>query len=45
VTADQHAERILSDLDDLTPEMSECAVVVVSDDRMRIRRLLLIHDV
>ena len=44
LTADQHAELILSHLDDLTPDLSEGAVVVVSDDRIRIRRLPLIHD-
>jgi predicted nuclease of predicted toxin-antitoxin system len=44
LTADQHAELILSHLDDLTPDLSDGAVVVVSDDRIRIRRLPLIHD-
>ncbi len=44
LTADQHADLILSHLDDLTPDLSEGAVVVVSDDRIRIRRLPLIHD-
>ena len=44
LTAEQHAELILSHLDNLTPELSEGAVVVVSDDRIRIRRLPLLHD-
>lgn len=44
LTADQHADLILRHLDDLTPELSEGAVVVVSDERIRIRRLPLLHD-
>ena len=39
LTADQQAELILSHLGDLTPDLSNGAVVVVSDDRIRIRRL------
>jgi len=31
-------------MDNITPELSEGAVVVVSDDRIRIRRLPLLHD-
>ncbi len=44
LTADQHAELILSHLDDLTPDLSDGAVVVVNDERIRIRRLPLLHD-
>lgn len=44
LTADPHAALILSHLDDPTPDLSEDAVVVVSDDRIRIFRLSLIHD-
>lgn len=42
--ADQHVELIVSHLDDLAPDLSEGAIVVVGDDRIRIRRLPLIHD-
>jgi hypothetical protein len=38
------AELILSHLDDLTPELSDGAVVVVSEERIRIRWLPLLHD-
>lgn len=44
LTADQHAELILGHLEDLTPDLAEGAVVVVSDDRIRIRRLPLLRD-
>jgi predicted nuclease of predicted toxin-antitoxin system len=44
LTADQQAELILSHLDDLAPDLSDGAVVVVSDERIRIRRLPLLHD-
>ena len=44
LTADQHAELILDNLDDITPDLVEGAVVVISDDRIRIRRLPFLHD-
>ncbi len=44
LTADQHAELILSHLDDLAQDLVDGAVVVVSDERIRIRRLPLLHD-
>jgi len=44
LTAEQHAELIVSHLDDLTPDLLDGAVVVVSDERIRIRRLPLLHD-
>lgn len=44
LTADQHAELILGHLDDLAPDLVEGAVVVVGDERIRIRRLPLLHD-
>lgn len=44
LTADQHAEPILDNLDDITPDLVEGAVIVISDDRIRIRRLPFLHD-
>jgi len=45
LTAEQLAELFRSHLDNLTPELSGGAVAVVSDDRIRIRRLPLLRDI
>lgn len=42
-TSDQ-AQVILDHLDDLTDGLDAGAVVVITDDRIRVRRLPLLHD-
>ncbi len=44
LTADQQAELILDHLDDLASDLAEGAVVVVTDERIRIRRLPLLPE-
>ena len=43
-SAAQQAHLILHHLDDVATELSEGAVVVITDDRIRVRRLPLLHD-
>ncbi len=43
--ASDQAQIILRYLDDLANDLSEGAVVVITDDRIRVRRLPLLHDV
>jgi predicted nuclease of predicted toxin-antitoxin system len=43
-SADDQSAVILEHLDDLADDLETGAVVVVTDDRMRVRRLPLIHD-
>jgi predicted nuclease of predicted toxin-antitoxin system len=43
-SAEDQASVILDHLDDLVDDLEAGAVVVVTDDRMRVRRLPLIHD-
>jgi predicted nuclease of predicted toxin-antitoxin system len=42
--AEDQAAIILDHLDDLTEDLKHGAVVVITDDRIRIRRLPLLHD-
>jgi predicted nuclease of predicted toxin-antitoxin system len=44
LTADQQAALLLDHLDNLAPDLEAGAVVVVTDERIRIRRLPLLHD-
>lgn len=43
-SADDQARVMLEHLDDLADDLEAGAVVVISDHRMRVRRLPLIHD-
>jgi predicted nuclease of predicted toxin-antitoxin system len=43
ITADDQFALIRDHLDDIAPDLDAGAVVVVSDDRMRVRRLPLLH--
>jgi predicted nuclease of predicted toxin-antitoxin system len=42
--ASDQARMILDHLDDLTADLDEGAVVVIADDRIRVRRLPLLHE-
>lgn len=44
LTAEDHAKLMLGHLDDLADDLREGAIIVVSDDRIRVRRLPLLHD-
>ena len=44
LTAEDQATIILDHLDDLESDLESGAVVVVSDDRIRVRLLPLLHD-
>jgi predicted nuclease of predicted toxin-antitoxin system len=43
-SAEDQASVIVDHLDDLVDDLEAGAVVLVADDRMRVRRLPLIHD-
>lgn len=44
ITADDQFALIRDHLDDITPDLDAGAVIVISDDRIRVRRLPLLHD-
>lgn len=44
ITADDQFALIRDHLDDIAPDLGAGAVVVISDDRIRVRRLPLLHD-
>ena len=43
-TAEQQAEVILEHLDDLADDLTAGAVAVITNERIRVRRLPLLHD-
>jgi len=43
-TAEQQAAVILEHLDDLADDLATGAVAVITDERIRVRRLPLLHD-